>query len=398
MKKVLFISGSMGLGHAIRDIAIARQMLVLDNQIRITWLANGAAAKEIQSNDEMLHPKWVEYGDLNSAAQRAAKGFSLNLDDWQRDGKIAFIKNIKVFSKIVANENYDLIVGDETYAIWFNLQDVQFLKPTHFVMIYDFMPRDYITLRTRLKKVFSGTKLYGHSADIKRLNNPLNHILFIGDILDIPNNKFGFLLPNKRNFAEKHFTFVGHVLPFDPNTNYSRAEMKKKLGYKDCPLITCTVGGAGVGRKLLDLCFKSYDKLQEEIPNLQMVLVYGPLLDKNIIKGTDHITVKEYVPDLYQHFAASDLVITHGGGSTTIELTALRVPFLYFPLEDHFEQQIHVSERIERHRAGKKMIFSETDSALLVEAAVSEMNKPIEYEDINANGAQKAAAYLCSLL
>lgn len=176
MKKVLYISGSMGLGHAIRDIAIARQMLILDNQIRIAWLANGAAAKEIQRNDEMLHPKWVEYGDLNSAAQSAAKGFSLNLGDWQRDGKVAFIKNLKVFSKIVANENYDLIVGDETYAIWFSLQDVQFLKPTHFVMIYDFIPRDYITLRTRLKKVFSGTKLYDHSADIKRLNNPLNHI------------------------------------------------------------------------------------------------------------------------------------------------------------------------------------------------------------------------------
>ena len=66
MKKVLYISGSMGLGHAIRDIAIARQMLILDNQIRIVWLANGAAAKEIQRNNKMLHPKWVEYGDLNS--------------------------------------------------------------------------------------------------------------------------------------------------------------------------------------------------------------------------------------------------------------------------------------------------------------------------------------------
>ena len=85
-------------------------------------------------------------------------------------------------------------------------------------------------------------------------------------------------------------------------------------------------------------------------------------------------------------------------GNTTIELTALKVPFIYFPLEDHFEQQIHVSERIERHRAGKRMSYSSTDSKSLAEAIMSLIGKPVDYDTIDTEGARKAAEYLYSLL
>jgi len=38
-KKVLFISGSLGLGHASRDLAIARELRRLDPEMGIAWLA-----------------------------------------------------------------------------------------------------------------------------------------------------------------------------------------------------------------------------------------------------------------------------------------------------------------------------------------------------------------------
>lgn len=56
--------------------------------------------------------------------------------------------------------------------------------------------------------------------------------------------------------------------------------------------------------------------------------------------------VQSYVDRLYEHFAASDLAVVQAGGTTTPELTALRRPFLYFPLEEHFEQQVHVAGRL----------------------------------------------------
>ena len=33
--------------------------------------------------------------------------------------------------------------------------------------------------------------------------------------------------------------------------------------------------------------------------------------------------VRQYIPNLYEHFAASDLVVVQGGGTATLELTAL---------------------------------------------------------------------------
>lgn len=53
--------------------------------------------------------------------------------------------------------------------------------------------------------------------------------------------------------------------------------------------------------------------------------------------------VRGYVDRLYEHFAVSDLAVVQAGGTTTLELTALRRPFLYFPVEEHFEQRVHVA-------------------------------------------------------
>ena len=37
--RVLYISGSIGLGHARRDLAIARELRRLDPEVEIMWLA-----------------------------------------------------------------------------------------------------------------------------------------------------------------------------------------------------------------------------------------------------------------------------------------------------------------------------------------------------------------------
>ena len=64
--------------------------------------------------------------------------------------------------------------------------------------------------------------------------------------------------------------------------------------------------------------------------------------------------MRGYVPDLYRHLAACDLAVVQGGLTTTMELTAARRPFLYFPLRNHFEQNLHVAHRLDRHGAGRR--------------------------------------------
>ena len=129
-----------------------------------------------------------------------------------------------------------------------------------------------------------------------------------------------------------------------------------------------------------------------------MVLVCGPRLSIESLKVPEKIEVKGYVPALYEHFAASDLVIVQGGGTATLELTALRKPFLYFPLAKHCEQLIHVAERLERHQAGVKMIYSQTSPEILAEKVIANIDKKVNYPPIPTDGAQKAAHLISQFL
>ncbi len=53
-----------------------------------------------------------------------------------------------------------------------------------------------------------------------------------------------------------------------------------------------------------------------------------------------------YVDGLHRWLDACDIGVVQGGLTTTMELVAARQPFLSFPLERHFEQQLHVAHRL----------------------------------------------------
>ena len=74
-----------------------------------------------------------------------------------------------------------------------------------------------------------------------------------------------------------------------------------------------------------------------------------------------------YVPALHRHLAACDLAVVQGGGTVTLELTALRRPFVFFPIEGHCEQEVYVADRLSRHHAGIRLRQSATTPAQLAE-------------------------------
>ena len=107
--------------------------------------------------------------------------------------------------------------------------------------------------------------------------------------------------------------------------------------------------------------------------------------------------VRGYVPRLYEHLAASDVAVVQGGGTTTLELTALRRPFIYFPLERHFEQNVMVAERLARHQAGQRLLYSQTTPERLAEAVVGLLGREASWSAIPTNGAQRAAELINEL-
>jgi UDP:flavonoid glycosyltransferase YjiC (YdhE family) len=129
-----------------------------------------------------------------------------------------------------------------------------------------------------------------------------------------------------------------------------------------------------------------------------MVVVAGPRIDPETIGGPAGVDVRAFVPDLYRHLAACDLAVVQGGLTTTMELVAARRPFLYFPLENHFEQNRHVVHRLERYGAGRRMDFATATPEVLGDAIAAELDRPIGYRPVESDGAARAARLIAELL
>jgi predicted glycosyltransferase len=396
-KRILFISGSLGLGHIVRDLAIAGELRAASPEIELSWLAAHPATVALADAGEELLPEADEYADDNTCAEDAARGMRLNLLKYLSRARGAWARNVEAFKKATAREQYDLVIGDEAYEIGFALMKDPSLRRAPFVMIYDFLGLEPMS-NSPLERlgVYAWNRMW-----VKALHEvpPLfDMILFVGEEEDVPDKKFGFLLPNRRQTARARFQFVGYILRFDPGEYLDRRRIRAELGFGEEPLVVCSIGGTSIGGELLKLCGQAYPIIREAIPDVRMVLVCGPRLAADSLQVPESVEVRGYVPALFEHFAASDLAIVLGGGTSTLELTALRRPFVYFPLERHFEQQAYVAERLARHGAGVKMMFSETTPAGLAQRVVAELGKEVAYPPLRTDGARRAADLIRRLL
>src|SRR5205807_3469046 len=110
------------------------------------------------------------------------------------------------------------------------------------------------------------------------------------------------------------------------------------------------------------------------------------------------LEVRAFVNELYRHLAACDLAVVQGGLTTSMELTANRRPFLYFPLRHHFEQNFHVRHRLERYGAGRCMDFERDGPEEIAVAIGEEIGREVAYRAVASDGAARAAALIAEVL
>ena len=365
--------------------------------VEIFWLADSPATNVLKKAGEKLLRETELLTHGNKELESAAKNHGANLTRWVMNMRKNWSKNAKVVIELIHRENFDLVIGDETYDLLIGLFQDPSLKQFPFIIIFDFLGMDRVTsspidaLITYItNRMWS--KALTHEPPI------CDKCIFVGEIEDIQDKKFGLLLPNRRVLAKKYLDFVGYILNFDSKDYMNKAKIRETLDYGKAPLAICSIGGTSAGKELVDLSMKAVPIIQKVIPDFEMMMVLGPEVPVDSVKAVKGVTVVGYLPELFKHLAAADIAIVTGGGTVTLELTALQKPFLYFPLENHFEQEIAVASRCKRHNAGIRMRYSQTTPAMLAREVVNNIGKKVQYANVPPDGAQKAAKLISDFL
>jgi UDP:flavonoid glycosyltransferase YjiC (YdhE family) len=129
-----------------------------------------------------------------------------------------------------------------------------------------------------------------------------------------------------------------------------------------------------------------------------MIAVAGPRIDPRALAAPEGVEVRGYVPALHRHLSACDIALVQGGLTTTMELTAARRPFVYFPLQHHFEQNFHVRHRLNRYNAGRCMQFADATPDAIALAIAGELERPAAYRPVQTDGAARAAKLIADLM
>ena len=129
-----------------------------------------------------------------------------------------------------------------------------------------------------------------------------------------------------------------------------------------------------------------------------MLMVTGPRIDPRDLPDVDGMTKLGFVPNLYEHLAVCDAAVVQGGLSTTMELVAAGRPFLYFPLQSHFEQQRFVAHRLETYGAGIRMDYAQSSPLDVGVALQRALTQAVSYRPVPSDGAAKAAARIATLI
>jgi len=390
--RVLYVSGSLGLGHVTRDLAIAAEMRRVCPEIDITWIAGSPASEVLTAAGEKLAPEQAKYRGETDLAEAVARNGRLSLTVYVFKALAAWFHNARLIGAAASRGKYDVVVGNETYEIAVtNFFGIHVLPPIPFVMMYDFWGME-VTSGNMLEQLGAWMLNLVWSQEWRVTARGRNAAIFFGEIEDVPDRPFGVLLPNRRRYAEEHVEFVGYPLPFDVKDVPRKEVLRKELEYGDGPLVICTVGGTSIGQELLELCGRAFPLIAARVPALHMVVVAGPRINPESLGLPKEIDCRGMVPRLWRHLAACDLAVVQGGGATTLEVEALRVPFLFFPVEHQSEQEITIAGRLARHGAGVRMRVSSTSPEQMADAIVANLGTNVFYPEISGRGVHLAAS------
>ena len=310
------------------------------------------------------------------------------------------IANFMIFQDAVEAGGYDLVVADEAWDVDHYWHEHPELKRSALAWLTDFVGFVPMPSGGAAEEFLTADHNAEMIEHIEKHPSLRDRALFVGGPADIAPLSFGKDLPAMRDWIPRHFGFTGYVMGEHPDTWGDRAILREALGYRACEKVCIvTVGGSSVGLPLIRRILHALPIARRHLPGLRTIVVAGPRIDPATLVVPSGVEVRAFVPDLDRHLAACDLALVQGGLTTCMELTAAGTPFLFFPLRNHFEQNVHVAHRLANYGAGRhRMDYATATPDLIAEAMVETLRTPVTFKPVEADGATRAARLLAELI
>ena len=403
-KRALWVSSPIGLGHVQRDIAIARELRRLVPDLEIEWLAQHPVTKVLEANGEKIHPLSELLSSESGHVEAEMTGeHELYVFESLRTMDEILLANFFVFLQVVRETHYDLWIADEAWDVDFHLHENPELKTAPYVWMTDMTahltahPEDPGEREAYLTADYNAEMI----EQIERYPWVRDRAFYIGTPEDLVDDTYGPGLPSIREWTLDHYECVDYVRYVDPDAFPDRQALRERFGFgPDERVAVAAVGGTSTGQHLLRRIVESYPIAREMVPNLRLLVVCGPRIDPASLPDQPGVEYLGYVHNLYELFAAADVALVQGGLSTTMELVTLNVPFLYFPLKRHYEQQRHVTHRLERYGVPDwaRLQYDDADGECIAEHLVRAINEPVRYLPVDGGGAHRVAGRIAELL
>lgn len=298
--RALYISSPIGLGHAQRDVAIARELRRLHPDLQIDWLAQDPVTRVLEAEGERVHPASAHLANESRHIESESAEHDLHCFHALRRMDEILAANFMLFHDVVRDERYDLWIGDEAWELDYYLHENPREKRVPFAWLTDFvgfLPMDDGDQHERFLTADYNADMVDHIADHPEVRDLA---LFVGNPEDIVGERLGPELPMIRDWTERHFDFTGYVTGFDPADLGDRSKLRAELEYGDDERVcVVTVGGSGVGADLLRRVIAAFPEANQRVPELRMIVVAGPRIDPASLSSAVGLEVVPYVHNLY---------------------------------------------------------------------------------------------------
>lgn len=350
--RILWAVSSVGKGHVMRDIGIVKQLQHMAD-VAVDWLAPDPAGEFLMNNG---------YTVLECSSQLAGSGKiyeqvfehctdEFNLIEYLRMDTKLHHHDFRISAQAWNSTMYDILVGDEAFWLLSGFGSNQAAKPAPFVFLTDFI--GVKAMRPRIKDLLT--------AWTTNVGFTMSYLVpdvyvYIGSADEIPAERFGFLLPGRRRWAQQHCRFAQPIVTFDPDAVGEKKILRKRLGLPESrPIFLAVIGQYGDYIQRLNQIEETFEFLKQDFPEAYCILVGAE-------RGPHRwIHYHCYLEKLYEYFAASDGVLIQAGYGKAIELSALGIPFIAIPLDYHFEQEYVMAHRLKHYGVGK--IMTQRDSS-----------------------------------